>query len=186
MSFSGYRQTSPAFSEPSIFFTPANQPSPTSPMSSLDVQLAQAVKAITMLSTSMAAMQQQIGILTQSVTQQQQAMLQPIAPIPAPLSPLNISLPPSPPSPPHRPSPQVQGQYIFPPPIRTKEPKIVAPLHFTSKHDETESFINLCTLYMNGWKLEFPDEDAKIYWILSYMTLGATKTWRDYVVSLMY
>ena len=39
---------------------------------------------------------------------------------------------------------------------------------------------------MNGWKSEFPDEDAKIYWILSYMTLGATKTWRDYVVSLMY
>ena len=39
---------------------------------------------------------------------------------------------------------------------------------------------------MNGWKSEFPDEDAKIYWILSYMTLSAAKTWRDYVVSLMY
>ena len=75
---------------------------------------------------------------------------------------------------------------MFPPPVRTKEPKIAAPLHFTGKRDETESFINSCTLYMNGRKSEFPDEEAKIYWILLYMTLGAAKTWRDYVVSLMY
>ena len=61
-------------------------------MSSLDVQLAQAVEAITMLLTSMAAMQQQIRILTQSVAQQQQAMLQPIAPVPCSLSPINIPL----------------------------------------------------------------------------------------------
>ena len=39
---------------------------------------------------------------------------------------------------------------------------------------------------MNGWKSEFPNKEAKIYWILSYMTLGTVKTWRDYVVSLMY
>ena len=39
---------------------------------------------------------------------------------------------------------------------------------------------------MNGQKSEFPDENAKIYWILSYMTISAAKTWRDYVVSLMY
>ena len=82
-------------------------------MASLDVQLAQAVEAITMLSTSMAAMQNQIGILTQSVAQQQQAMLQPITPVPAPLSPLNIPLPPSPPSPPHHPSLHMQGQLVF-------------------------------------------------------------------------
>ena len=41
-------------------------------------------------------------------------------------------------------------------------------------------------MYTNGQKSEFPDEDAKIYWILSYMTVGAAKTWRDYIVSLMY
>ena len=63
----------------------------------------------------------------------------------------------------------------------------MAPLHFTSKRDETESFINSCTtLYMNSQKSEFPDEDTKIYWILSYMTLGTAKTWRDYIISLMY
>jgi len=39
---------------------------------------------------------------------------------------------------------------------------------------------------MNGQKSEFPDEDAKIYWILSYMQTGSAKTWRDYVVALMY
>jgi len=49
-----------------------------------------------------------------------------------------------------------------------------------------ESFINGCCLYMNGRKLEFPDEDAKIYWILSYMQTGSAKTWRNYVVALIY
>jgi len=39
---------------------------------------------------------------------------------------------------------------------------------------------------MNGQKSEFPDEDAKIYWILSYMQTGSAKTWHDYVVALMY
>jgi len=39
---------------------------------------------------------------------------------------------------------------------------------------------------MNGRKSEFPDEDAKIYWILSYMQTGSAKTWHDYVVALMY
>ena len=145
-------------------------------MASLDEQLAQAVSMITMLSNSMVAMQQQMSILTQNVAEQQQRMLQPVAPIPVPLSPLNIPLPPSPPSPPHHPSPYMQGQYVLPPPVRTKEPKIAAPLHFTGKHDRTELFINSCTLYMNGWKSEFSDEEAKIYWFLSYMTLRAAKT----------
>ena len=153
-------------------------------MSSLDEQLAQAVAAIMMLSNSMTAMQQQVTILTQNIYEQQQRVLQPVAPVP--LLPLTIPLPPSPPSPPHWPSPYLQEQYVLPPPIRQKEPKIVAPLHFTGKHDETESFINLCTLYMNSLKSEFPDDDAKIYWILSYMTVSVAKTWRDYVVSLMY
>ena len=113
-SFSILWSTSPAFSEPLILFTPAFQPPPSSPMSSLDEQLAQAVAAIMMLSNSMAAMQNQIGILTQNVAEQQQRMLQPV--VPAHLSPLNIPLPPSPPSPPHHPSPHLQGQYVFPPP----------------------------------------------------------------------
>jgi len=39
---------------------------------------------------------------------------------------------------------------------------------------------------MNSRKSEFPNEDAKIYWILSYMQTGSAKTWCDYVVALMY
>jgi len=39
---------------------------------------------------------------------------------------------------------------------------------------------------MNGRKSEFPDEDAKIYWILSYMQTGSAKTWCNYIVALMY
>ena len=135
-SFSHYHQMSPIFSEPSVLFTPTIQPSPTWPMASLNEQLVRAVAAITMLSNSIVAMQQQVSVLTQNIVEQQQKMLQPIAP--APLSPLNILLPPSPPSP-HRPSPYLQGQYALPPPARKKEPKIAAPLYFTGKWDETES-----------------------------------------------
>jgi len=69
---------------------------------------------------------------------------------------------------------------------RIKEPKIANLLPFSGKRDITESFINGCCLYMNGQKSEFPNEDAKIYWILSYMQTGSAKTWCDYVVTLMY
>jgi len=63
---------------------------------------------------------------------------------------------------------------------RIKEPKIANPLPFSGKRDDMESFINGCCLYMNSRKSEFPDEDAKIYWILSYMQTGSAKTWRCY------
>jgi len=39
---------------------------------------------------------------------------------------------------------------------------------------------------MNSQKSEFPDKDAKIYWILLYMQTGSAKTWHDYVIALMY
>ena len=74
---------------------------------------------------------------------------------------------------------------MLPPPTHSKELKIVMLVHFTGKRDDMESFINSCILYMNDRKSEFPDEDAKIYWILLYMTSSLAKTWRDYVVSHM-
>jgi len=67
-----------------------------------------------------------------------------------------------------------------------REPKIATPLPFSEKRDNTKSFINGCCLYMNDQKSEFPDEDAKIYWILSYMQTGSAKTWCDYIITLMY
>jgi len=39
---------------------------------------------------------------------------------------------------------------------------------------------------MNCQKSEFSNENAKIYWMLSYMQTGSAKTWHDYVVALMY
>jgi len=72
-------------------------------------------------------------------------------------------------------------------PLHTSEnQRLQPPLPFSGKRDDTESFINGCCLYMNGRKSEFPDEDAKIYWILSYMQTGSAKTWCDYIVAVMY
>jgi len=67
-----------------------------------------------------------------------------------------------------------------------REPKIVTLLPLSGKRDNTKSFINGCCLYMNSQKPEFPDKDAKIYWILLYMQTGSAKTWRNYIVTLMY
>jgi len=39
---------------------------------------------------------------------------------------------------------------------------------------------------MNSRSSEFPDEDAKIYWILLYMQTGSAKTWYDYIITLIY
>jgi len=39
---------------------------------------------------------------------------------------------------------------------------------------------------MNDWKLEFSDNNAKIYWILSYMQTSSAKTWCDYIIALIY
>ena len=80
--------------------------------------------------------------------------------------------------------PGSSSTYLFS--SHTKEPKILNPLLFSGKRDDMESFINEYCLYVNGCKLEFPNEDVKIYWILSYMQTGSVKTWHDYVVALMF
>jgi len=96
-----------------------------------------------------------------------------------------------PPSPQYQPPPsplELAQDQVAPMPssLHIREPKIATPLPFSEKSDDTESFINRCCLYMNGRKLKFPDEDAKIYWILLYMQTGSAKTWHNYIVALMY
>ena len=44
----------------------------------------------------------------------------------------------------------------------------------------------MAAVYINSRKSEFPTEDAKIYWILSYMQTGSAKTWCNYIVVLMF
>jgi len=133
---------------------------------------------------------QQVIHLTQNMAlMQANENLSPAAPIPQP-SLHNFPL-----------SPSFQYQPLPPPSLfalaqdhathmpsssHIREPKITTPLSFSGKRDDTESFINGCCLYINGQKLELPDKDAKIYWILLYMQTGSAKTWCDYIVTLIY
>jgi len=150
----------------------------------LETQLADAMTVIQTLMANVGNLTQQVIHLTQNVAYMQAAQNVPQS------SPCHFSLPSSP-----------QQQPLLHPSLfalaqdqstsissssRIKEPKIANPLPFSGKRNDMESFINGCCLYMNSRKSEFPDEDAKIYWILSYMQTGSAKTWRDYVVALMY
>jgi len=162
----------------------------TSALSNLENQLADAMMVIQMLMVNVGNLTQQVVHLTQNMAlMQANQNFPPPAPIPQPSS-CNFPLPPSPqyqPLPPPSLLKLAQDQAaLMPSSSHIREPKIATPLSFSGKRDDTESFINGCCLYMNGQKSEFPDEDAKIYWILSYMQTGSAKTWRDYIIALMY
>ena len=60
-----------------------------------------------------------------------------------------------------------------------KGPKMAKPDAFSGKMDETESFVNACTMYILGQANDFPDETAAIMWVLSYMKEGSAREWRD-------
>jgi len=184
LSFTLLCSTSPIFSDMS-------QESGTTPaLLNLENQLADTITVIQTLMVNVGNLTQQVIHLMQNVAlmQANQNFLPP-APILQP-SPCNFPLPPSPqyqPLPPPSPLELAQDQVApMPSSSRIREPKIATPLPFSGKRDDTESFINRCCLYMNGRKSEFLDEDAKIYWILSYMQTGSAKTWRNYIVALMY
>jgi len=162
----------------------------TSASSNLENQLADAMMVIQTLIVNIGNLTQQVIHLMQNVAlMQANQNFPPPAPIPQP-SPRNFPLSPSPryqSLPPPSPLELAQDQVApIPSSSRIREPKITTPLPFSGKRDDTESFINRCCLYMNGQKSEFLDEDAKVYWILSYMQTGSAKTWHDYIVTLMY
>ena len=60
-----------------------------------------------------------------------------------------------------------------------KGPKMAKPDAFSGKMDETESFVNACTMYILGQANDFPDETVAIMWVLSYMKEGSARKWRD-------
>ena len=68
------------------------------------------------------------------------------------------------------------------PEMKYKEPKIAAPLPFDGKRENTESFLNSCSLYISARPSEFPTEDSKMHWIMSYMQNGSARLWRDYIM----
>ena len=67
--------------------------------------------------------------------------------------------------------------------IKYKEPKIAAPLPFDGKRENTESFLNSCSLYISVRPSEFRSEDAKMHWIMSYMQSGSARLWHDYIMA---
>jgi len=182
LSFTQLRSTS------SILSNMSQESGTSSTSSNLKTQFADAMMVIQTLMANVGNLTQQVIHLTQNVAYMQAAQ-NVSQPSPQP-SPCHFSLPSSPQQQPlSHPSPFTLAQdqsTPIPSSSRIKEPKIANPLPFSGKRDDTESFINGCCLYMNGRKSEFPDEDAKIYWILSYMQTGSAKTWHDYVVTLMY
>ena len=106
------------------------------------------------------------------------------------------------PPPVHVPSPPPVRSYFSPPanyppppPVHTppsssekpemkyREPKIAVPLPFDGKRENTESFLNSCSLYISVRPSEFQSEDAKMHWIMSYMQSGSACLWRDYIMA---
>jgi hypothetical protein len=61
----------------------------------------------------------------------------------------------------------------------TKGPKMAKPAYFSEKMDETEAFINSCTMYIVGQANNFPTDRAAIMWVLSYMQSRSALEWRD-------
>src|SRR5258706_3685246 len=64
-----------------------------------------------------------------------------------------------------------------PPPTTTKLPKITAPTLFTGLQDDLDHFKAECSLYICLQGSEFPDETSWMLFILSYMKVGAARTW---------
>jgi len=155
LSFNQIRSTSPTFSEMS------QETSSTATSSNLEHQLADAMTAIQMLMQNVGALTQQVTTLTNSMGIMQAAQDAQSIPISQP-APHNQSLPPSPQYQPFsQPSPLALAQdHAAPAPApifirqpaepRVKEPKIAAPIPFSGKREDTESFINSCCLHING------------------------------------
>ena len=181
--FSLYCQTSPVFSDIS---TPSSPPS-SPPMASLDQQLQEALAAINSLTKKVESLTSNLHTLQnenralcgqQPIPAQSPFMPQPSYPFMFSPQPLPHHFPPRPsgsrplPTPPqlspsHIPLPHTPlAQSSF------KDLKIVSPLPFSGKCEDTETFIHSCILYINGHPSEFGTEQNKITWILSHMQTG--------------
>ena len=69
------------------------------------------------------------------------------------------------------------------PEMKYREPKIAAPLPFDGKRENTESFLNSCSLYISARPSEFQSEDVKMHWMMSYMQSGSARLWCDYIMA---
>ena len=85
----------------------------------------------------------------------------------------------NPPLPPVHTPPPSSGK----PEIKYREPKIVTPIPFDSKRENTESFLNSCQLYISVRPSEFQNEEQKMHWVMSYMQSGSARLWHDYIMA---
>ena len=68
-------------------------------------------------------------------------------------------------------------------PARTQSFKVNPPHEFDGTRETSEGFINACRLYIQLQPEAFPNLEARIGWILSYMTSGRARSWRDAAIS---
>ena len=198
--FSLYRQTSPTFSDISI---PSSPPSSPPVMASLDQQLQDALATINGLTKKVESLTSNLNILqneNRALHGQQPApawslfMPQPSYPSHSMFSPqlLPRHSPPWPlgsrPLPtPHQFSPSHIPLPQTPPAWSSfKDPKIVSPLPFSGKREDTEMSIHSCILYINRRPSEFSTEQNKVTWILSHMQTGSARAWREYVMAQIF
>src|ERR1700753_920474 len=62
---------------------------------------------------------------------------------------------------------------------KPKLPNLATPTPFDGTYSKAQSFLNSCTLYIDGRAAEFPDDAAKVYFAVSYIKEGKAKTWLD-------
>src|SRR5271155_2349915 len=61
----------------------------------------------------------------------------------------------------------------------TKELRINPPTHFTGNRDDLDNFIQDCTLYLTLNRAVYETDERKIIFMLSYMTEGTARAWKE-------
>src|SRR6202522_1043736 len=61
----------------------------------------------------------------------------------------------------------------------TKEFRINPPTHFTGNRDDLDNFIQDCTLYLTLNRAVYETDEKKIIFMLSYMTEGTARAWKE-------
>jgi Zinc knuckle len=65
---------------------------------------------------------------------------------------------------------------------RQRSPKIAKPQPFSGNMHEVDAFRTSCFMYLKGCAGDFPTEDAKIIWVLSFLQGGTAGRWREVAV----
>src|SRR6202522_711248 len=61
----------------------------------------------------------------------------------------------------------------------TKELRINLPTHFTGNQDDLDNFLQDCTLYLTLNRAVYETDEKKIIFMLSYMTEGTARAWKE-------